>query len=455
MAAGCRRFADPPGGRHRAAPSSAVVLEGSGTFVADDAGSLQLPDANVLADVLRTDFLPYRSPVFAVVDTRGRVAWTHKGDEETSLLVIASQAPLAVPRPSAASESLIPRRRPSGGPDVRTGKAPDAARRHVPGIAGRRRPQRRTRCTRSARSRRCAQRGPRNSRPCTWPRPRRTDRSGLAVSIHCWPRPRSRCLARTGTWTGWSCARRCLAAATRACIPTTSRATGRAGGGGACRPCGASAHSPPITGRCGSSPVRAESTRTRPTRCPSAARWAGHPAEVKIVAPAGSLILFNNADLWHSGTFNYSPAPRLAVTALFSAAAHRRIRCPRGRQPAGVQQQRNPPPGRWRPTKRLDRVRGLSGRHQVGARGPGGGCGGVQTRLAIPNTRDVSGAPRSRPEGYSVDRVIIDPEVGEFEAVGLQRRKECCQGEIVIVADQDRIGGWLGCPFLARSVRQP
>jgi len=40
-----------------------------------------------------------------------------------------------------------------------------------------------------------------------------------------------------------------------------------------------------------------------------------HPAEVKLVAPAGSVILFNNADLWHSGTFNYSPAPRLAVTA--------------------------------------------------------------------------------------------------------------------------------------------
>jgi ectoine hydroxylase-related dioxygenase (phytanoyl-CoA dioxygenase family) len=40
-----------------------------------------------------------------------------------------------------------------------------------------------------------------------------------------------------------------------------------------------------------------------------------HPAEVKVVAPAGSLILFNGADLWHSGTFNYSPAPRLAVTA--------------------------------------------------------------------------------------------------------------------------------------------
>jgi len=40
-----------------------------------------------------------------------------------------------------------------------------------------------------------------------------------------------------------------------------------------------------------------------------------HPAEVKVVAPAGSIILFNGADLWHSGTFNYSPAPRLAVTA--------------------------------------------------------------------------------------------------------------------------------------------
>jgi ectoine hydroxylase-related dioxygenase (phytanoyl-CoA dioxygenase family) len=42
-----------------------------------------------------------------------------------------------------------------------------------------------------------------------------------------------------------------------------------------------------------------------------------HPDEVKIVAPAGSVILFNSADLWHSGTLNYSPAPRLAVTAGF------------------------------------------------------------------------------------------------------------------------------------------
>jgi hypothetical protein len=33
-----------------------MVLEGSGTFVADDAGSLDLPDTGVPADVLRTDF---------------------------------------------------------------------------------------------------------------------------------------------------------------------------------------------------------------------------------------------------------------------------------------------------------------------------------------------------------------------------------------------------------------
>jgi riboflavin biosynthesis pyrimidine reductase len=70
-----------------------VVLEGSGTFVADDAGSLDLPGTSVPADVLWTDFLPYRSPRwFAVVDARGRVAWAHKGDEEISLLVIASRS---------------------------------------------------------------------------------------------------------------------------------------------------------------------------------------------------------------------------------------------------------------------------------------------------------------------------------------------------------------------------
>jgi hypothetical protein len=47
-----------------------------------------------------------------------------------------------------------------------------------------------------------------------------------------------------------------LAAVTNVCIPITSQAIGRKGRGGACRPCGASAHSPPRTARCGSSPVR-------------------------------------------------------------------------------------------------------------------------------------------------------------------------------------------------------
>ena len=70
-----------------------VVLEGSGTFVADDAGPLDLPGTSLPADVLWTDFLPYRSARwFAVVDGRGRVAWTHKGEEQTSLLVIASHS---------------------------------------------------------------------------------------------------------------------------------------------------------------------------------------------------------------------------------------------------------------------------------------------------------------------------------------------------------------------------
>jgi hypothetical protein len=42
-----------------------------------------------------------------------------------------------------------------------------------------------------------------------------------------------------------------------------------------------------------------------------------HPDEVKVIAPAGSLVLFNGPDLWHSGTFNYSPTARLALTAGF------------------------------------------------------------------------------------------------------------------------------------------
>src|ERR1700722_10551650 len=78
----------------------AVVLEGSGTFVADNAGSLHLPDTSVPADVLRAGFLPYLSPRwFAVGAARGRGAWRQKGAGGTSLLVIASRS---TPVPSLA-----------------------------------------------------------------------------------------------------------------------------------------------------------------------------------------------------------------------------------------------------------------------------------------------------------------------------------------------------------------
>jgi len=46
-----------------------------------------------------------------------------------------------------------------------------------------------------------------------------------------------------------------------------------------------------------------------------------HPDEVKLVAPAGSVVLFNSASLWHSWTLNYSPGLRLAVTAYLSVPA--------------------------------------------------------------------------------------------------------------------------------------
>jgi 2,5-diamino-6-(ribosylamino)-4(3H)-pyrimidinone 5'-phosphate reductase len=66
--------------RQRHEPS--VILEGSGTFVADHDGPLDLPSDPALeatAEHLRQGFLPERSPRwFAVVDGRGRVAWTHK-----------------------------------------------------------------------------------------------------------------------------------------------------------------------------------------------------------------------------------------------------------------------------------------------------------------------------------------------------------------------------------------
>ncbi|MGH3193789.1 MAG: RibD family protein [Streptosporangiaceae bacterium] len=72
-----------------------VVLEGSGTFVADADGpiiGLPAPDGDAAA--LYDDFLPAdpESRWFAVVDGRGRIGWTHKGDADRRLLVIVSHA---------------------------------------------------------------------------------------------------------------------------------------------------------------------------------------------------------------------------------------------------------------------------------------------------------------------------------------------------------------------------
>jgi 2,5-diamino-6-(ribosylamino)-4(3H)-pyrimidinone 5'-phosphate reductase len=72
-----------------------VVLEGSGTFVADTDGALTgLPAPHGDIAALYDDFLPAEpsSRWFAVVDGRGRITWTHKADADRRLLVIVSHA---------------------------------------------------------------------------------------------------------------------------------------------------------------------------------------------------------------------------------------------------------------------------------------------------------------------------------------------------------------------------
>nr|WP_275263892.1 dihydrofolate reductase family protein [Jiangella asiatica] len=65
-----------------------VTLEGSGTFVADEAVSPRV-DAHRPDDTLLVDYLPRRaSRWFVVVDSRGRVDWQFTGDDETALLVL-------------------------------------------------------------------------------------------------------------------------------------------------------------------------------------------------------------------------------------------------------------------------------------------------------------------------------------------------------------------------------
>ncbi|MET7403069.1 dihydrofolate reductase family protein [Dactylosporangium sp. NPDC005572] len=70
-----------------------VVLEGSGTFVGDDAPPVAFDGDGTAAEVLLADHLPKRTPRwFVVVDGRGRVDWSYFGDADTSLLVLVCTA---------------------------------------------------------------------------------------------------------------------------------------------------------------------------------------------------------------------------------------------------------------------------------------------------------------------------------------------------------------------------
>jgi len=77
-------------------PGRHAILEGSGSFVLDDAGpATGLPAADPDSGLHR-DFLPEGlSPKvwFTVVDSRGRVRWSEKGDgDEVHLLVLVSRS---------------------------------------------------------------------------------------------------------------------------------------------------------------------------------------------------------------------------------------------------------------------------------------------------------------------------------------------------------------------------
>jgi 2,5-diamino-6-(ribosylamino)-4(3H)-pyrimidinone 5'-phosphate reductase len=78
-----------------------AVLEGSGSLVSDDAGPLAgLPaEFDEPIEVLRTDFLPAEvvdrpghEKWFTVVDSRGRVRWTTKQNDEFDVLVLVAHA---------------------------------------------------------------------------------------------------------------------------------------------------------------------------------------------------------------------------------------------------------------------------------------------------------------------------------------------------------------------------
>jgi 2,5-diamino-6-(ribosylamino)-4(3H)-pyrimidinone 5'-phosphate reductase len=68
-----------------------VFLEGSGSFVADTASPVTGIEGRHQPSDLRRDWLPTLAPKwFAVVDARGRVAWSFTGNADVSLLVLVS-----------------------------------------------------------------------------------------------------------------------------------------------------------------------------------------------------------------------------------------------------------------------------------------------------------------------------------------------------------------------------
>jgi riboflavin biosynthesis pyrimidine reductase len=73
-----------------------VVMEGSGTFVSDEAGPVTGIPGQHYAPGLRQDWLSKGSAKwFVVVDGRGRVPWSFTGDSDVSLLVlVCARTPL-------------------------------------------------------------------------------------------------------------------------------------------------------------------------------------------------------------------------------------------------------------------------------------------------------------------------------------------------------------------------
>ncbi|MFO7291128.1 MAG: hypothetical protein C0P67_014205 [Bacillota bacterium] len=74
---------------------ASVILEGSNSFVARDAGGIDAVPSTP-EDELYEDFLPNRvisrfKRWMAVVDSRGRVAWQHTHQDDTHVLVLVSR----------------------------------------------------------------------------------------------------------------------------------------------------------------------------------------------------------------------------------------------------------------------------------------------------------------------------------------------------------------------------